>query len=382
MIQKAMSGMLSIVCMAFTPALYAESQLTQAMLHEVAQAPHIPSIERATLILYFSQEPTMQTVPLSTSSLVEKTRFFFPNVQIIDNNVKKAIEELKKAKHPSYRITIESVNKPAVGIMLTIEHDASIGLMHEAFDSISLKHGMVFRFYDKKLIKELQAKQLPILRTAFCDKKPRIVIDCGHGGSDVGAVGINGIQEKDITLTIGTQVAQLLQQYNCTPYMTRAGDTTLTFNDRTHRAHAGESDLFISIHANSGKPSASGVETFYFTPSLCKQQSSVLCAAAEKQAMQYHLTQRAQQSEQLARAIQTQVIQEAKNMNPLVADRTVKKAASQVLMGAMVPAVLIEVGFVTNAQEATLLAQMSYQQLIAQGVASGIMKFLHNQTRV
>lgn len=204
-------------------------------------------------------------------------------------------------------------------------------------------------------------------------KKKGVVLDFGHGGDDPGAVA-HGIQEKDITRQIGHNVAQLLRRKNIPVYLTRSADQTVPLDARTAFANSALADLFVSIHANAaGNKNAQGIETFCAHPQL------LTCAAGacgSEYAKKTHTN--GMQGCVLAQHIHKRVVEKAGIHNPLVKDRTVKYAISQVLAGVQIPAVLIELGFVSNNLEAALLSNAVYQQQLAEGIFDGIMQYLGN----
>ncbi|MBV8883141.1 MAG: N-acetylmuramoyl-L-alanine amidase [Chroococcidiopsidaceae cyanobacterium CP_BM_RX_35] len=172
-----------------------------------------------------------------------------------------------------------------------------------------------------------------------------VVIDPGHGGKDSGAVGIGGLEEKDIILPIGKQVAAILEQHGVQAIMTRDADYFVDLGPRvdlTRRVHA---NLFVSIHANSidNAPQANGLEVYYFSDS----------------------------SLPLAATIQRSILQSVD-----VKDRGVRHARFYVLRNNSIPAILIETGFVTGAEDAPRLASPAYQTQMAEAIARGILLYI------
>ncbi|WP_439648888.1 N-acetylmuramoyl-L-alanine amidase family protein [Leptolyngbya ohadii] len=173
-----------------------------------------------------------------------------------------------------------------------------------------------------------------------------ITIDAGHGGRDPGAVGIGGIRETDIVLDISRQVEQLLQQQGIEVLMTRTDDREIDLPPRVSLANRTRSDLFVSIHANAltmSRPDVNGAETYYFSD----------------------------RGRVLAQAIQSNMIA-ATGMR----DRGVKFARFYVLRNTQMPAALVEVGFVTGAEDARRLADPSFRRVMAQAIARGILQYV------
>ncbi|MEB3355482.1 MAG: N-acetylmuramoyl-L-alanine amidase [Synechococcales bacterium] len=176
-----------------------------------------------------------------------------------------------------------------------------------------------------------------------------VVIDPGHGGRDPGAVGIGGLQEKNVVLPISLEVAQILQQQGIYVVMTRTTDRAIDLEPRVQVAERADADLFVSIHANAismSRPDVNGIETYYYSD----------------------------QGLPLARQIQNSLLQATGGP-----DRGVRRARFYVIRNTSMPAVLVETGFVTGASDAPRLAQQEYRSLIARAIAQGIL--LHIQQR-
>lgn len=208
-----------------------------------------------------------------------------------------------------------------------------------------------------------------------------IVIDPGHGGKDPGAVNGNGLREKEITLAIAKKLKGLLDgKYNV--YLTRENDTYLTLKERTEYAIQKKADLFISLHTNSCDNSqAFGVETYYL--SLASDESAKRTASIENAVAEQSINDleslvtstlkdnKVKESRKLAELVQESIVDtiEAK-------DRGVKRAPFIVLIGKKVPAILVEMGFISNHGEARALCTDSYQDKIAQAIADAIGKYI------
>lgn len=180
----------------------------------------------------------------------------------------------------------------------------------------------------------------------------KIVIDPGHGGTDPGAVGPTGKQEKDVTLKVGLKVRDLLQSYGFTVIMTRTGDYRLDENPSTDLlkrakvANDNNADLFVSIHSNSfSDPSANGTETFYYT-------SEPIGSTAQK----------------LASSIQGKLVSALG-----LANRRVEPNNLSVLRNTNMPAVLTELAFISNPKEEALLITNDFQDKAARAIVEGIL---------
>ncbi|MGF1495391.1 MAG: N-acetylmuramoyl-L-alanine amidase, partial [Elainellaceae cyanobacterium] len=174
-----------------------------------------------------------------------------------------------------------------------------------------------------------------------------IVIDPGHGGRDPGAIGRNGLREAPTVMDISLRVQRLLEQQGIQVVMTRTGDVTVDLEPRVAIARRADADLFVSIHANAismSRPEVNGLETFYYS---------------------------SREGYQLAQSIQRSMVQSTGMVN-----RGVKEARFYVIRNTPMPAVLVETGFVTGANDAPRLADPNFRQQMAEAIAQGIFEYL------
>ncbi len=228
------------------------------------------------------------------------------------------------------------------------------------------------RVYNNELLGKIKDTNKPIIQVA-CNTPPKIIIDCGHGGIDKGAVGHNNIIEKNINLQVGLQVAQLLKKKNIEVCLTRDSDTTMLLDERTTFANRQKADLFVSIHANADpKKNSSGIETYCLAHHLFKEdEHEAIPSVLNKQ-----LRDKYAKSEKLAQSVHKAMLGEISSHHP-VKDRRIKYDVAQVLLGTNMPAILVEIGYVTHEQESQLLAQAAYQSFIAHGIVQGIDAYLN-----
>ncbi len=179
--------------------------------------------------------------------------------------------------------------------------------------------------------------------------KPLVILDAGHGGSDEGAK-IRFFKEKKITLTTTTMVKRYLEELGYRVIMTRSRDVYIPLHRRVSIANKTKAVIFVSVHFNASQSrEAKGIEIFYST----------------KEAW------RAQASKQLAATILRQVITETH-----AESRGVKAGNFHVIRETEMPAVLVEGGFITNADERSLLRENTYLSKLAKGIALGVDKYL------
>ena len=217
-----------------------------------------------------------------------------------------------------------------------------------------------------------------------------IVIDAGHGGKDPGAIGVTGLQEKTVNLDITKKLGKLIESnLGIKVIYTRDEDVFIPLWKRTKIANDSGGKIFISIHANaSSNPNVRGFETFLLRPG--KTQDAIEVAQRENAvvAMEelyheyeklsndklilYTMAQSAfmEQSEFFAAEIQNELDKVLTSPN-----RGVKQAGFHVLIGASMPNVLIEAGFLSNKNESKLLGKSSYRQKIAEAIFSSLVNF-------
>ncbi len=217
----------------------------------------------------------------------------------------------------------------------------------------------------------------------------RIVIDAGHGGFDPGAIGRTGLREKDINLDIAKRLARVLKDAGIEVVMTRSIDSFISLERRVQIANDARAGLFVSIHTNASKVrSLNGFEVYYVSPFVSDSSRAISAVSDGKfrldpacfygtpsrslRATLWDMTYACARSEsiELARSI-CRSSEEDLSVKML----GVKKAAFHVLKGARMPAVLVEVGFVSNPREEKLLKNTYYRQQLADAIGSGILDY-------
>jgi N-acetylmuramoyl-L-alanine amidase len=214
----------------------------------------------------------------------------------------------------------------------------------------------------------------------------RIVIDPGHGGHDPGAKA-RGLSESDVVLDVALRLETLLlKQQGVEVVLTRRTNTFVSLEERTEIANREGADLFLSIHANaSADTAARGVETYFLNVAANSEAEAVAARenAGSVQAM-HTLPQLIQaiatndkqaESRELAGLVQSSLVQRLGPRNEGFQNRGVKQAPFMVLIGAQMPSVLAEVGFLTSRTEAGLLKQAAYKQSIAESLCDAILQY-------
>jgi len=244
---------------------------------------------------------------------------------------------------------------------------------------------------NKLLLTYLNPKKRPKLfsDTKVTKKKKRvIVIDPGHGGKDVGGVGLGKRYEKIAALKIARYLRDYLQKYGYKVYMTRYGDSFIPLKKRTHFANEKKADLFISIHCNIAPKhlkKVHGIETYFLSPT--RNERAIRVARLENKEIKglNYLDQRVIlnflnkdriiSSNKLGIDVQNSMINTLKRKYSYIKSGGVKPAPFWVLVGTQMPAILIEAGYLTNPIESKRLFDSKYQRELAKGIAKGVVNY-------
>jgi N-acetylmuramoyl-L-alanine amidase len=237
--------------------------------------------------------------------------------------------------------------------------------------------------------------QTPSSRTA---RPPLVVIDPGHGGRDPGTRSASGSAEKDLALQIAVRLQRVLNGLGVTARLTRADDRFLSLAERTQAANRNAADLFISIHLNaSPERAASGIATYYLnnttdraTIRLARMENSVAGGYGNSAMpnLNYILTDlrqgdKANESVALSRMIEAESVAAAgATLGVKVNNLGARQGPFYVLVGAEMPAVLVECGFLSNDDEAARLAEGGYQQALADGIAAAVTHYFNGDAAV
>lgn len=224
-------------------------------------------------------------------------------------------------------------------------------------------------------------------------KVKRVIVDAGHGGHDTGAIGKKGTREKDVSLAIAKKLGEKLEALGLEVVLTRDDDTFVKLEDRTRFANREKGDLFISIHCNAA-PSAKlrGIETYSLNTS--SNRYAIRLAARENATtergvgdLQYILADLATkantgESTRLAERVQQTLVRNLSGSYKDVKNLGHKEALFFVLLGARMPAVLVETSFLSNEEEEARLSDEAYQQSVADSIAEAVQGFLEERNRL
>jgi N-acetylmuramoyl-L-alanine amidase len=226
--------------------------------------------------------------------------------------------------------------------------------------------------------------------------KPLVVIDPGHGGEDTGKIGPNGLHEKHLTLALSRRLADEFARRAIESRLTRTAETLIALVDRpglANRWRAGRPAVFLSIHANSFvSSSVKGFETFFLSDARTEDERRV--AEMENDASRFDdrpvLTSEVDHilndmrndfyvraSGELAEVVQGALA--SVNTGP---NRGVKRAGFKVLVGALMPAVLVEVAFISNPDEARMLSTPEFQDSLARAIADVVQRFFERNAHL
>ena len=218
-------------------------------------------------------------------------------------------------------------------------------------------------------------------------KVGRIVLDPGHGGHDTGTIGPDGLKEKDLVLDVAKRLGALIEERMGSEVIyTRTDDSFVPLEGRTEIANQAKADLFLSIHANSSTlRSAAGVETYYL--SFTTSRSALEVAARENSASQktvyelqdllekIALKDKVEESREFANRVQSALYNVSAKSNSHAKDRGVRKAPFVVLIGASMPSVLAEIGFLSNPRDETTMKRSEYRDRLAEALYKGLASY-------
>lgn len=348
--------------------------LSKAYLHKAPFTHELTApvqLEIAKLVFYFSEQPIVHSLSSDDKEHAGwKHEVYVFSDAVVDAACRNSLKEIAQT-HDHYRIACTEINEPKKSVKIDLYYNPQeIMCCYDAFDAITNHKGIVFRLVNKTLLNHLAQKEHPLIQMASAHR-PMVIIDCGHGGKEPGAIGCNGIAEKDITLAVGLQLEQLLKEKQLSTYLTRSTDATLPLDVRTAFINTKRPDLYISIHANSSvNKSVKGLETFclsqnLFSP-LCDTDSTVSA----------YLKELYTQSNRLGNKIHQHLLVYVNKQEHQLSDRKVRHSVPQLLLGTNTPGALIEIGYLSHVDEAAQLSTKTYQHKIAQGICSGIMAYL------
>ena len=305
----------------------------------------------------------------------------------------KLFVELSNKKAPDVKVASKSkipftkkiASKPKIPFTKKIASKPKIPSTQAVNFDKKVKHNKEPRKVAAKVSKK---RSLPVVNK----KLPLIVVDAGHGGSDLGAKGYRGIQEKNVNLAIALRLKDVLtSRYKYRVILTRGDDTFIPLPGRGKIANDNNADVFVSVHANAApRRAAHGIETYYLgqghseeAKATAARENGKLVRSVKDDETQEILasmisTTKINKSSRLAGNIQNQLYQSMRKKYSGVKNLGVKEGPFFVLHDTNMASVLIEVGFVTNPREESRLKQSSYLDRLASSIAKGVSKFVQD----
>jgi len=334
------------------------------------------------LILEFDKQLTSKQINYFTLYDSKKKQFRY----IFDINAAMLTKSKTLRKKGIKRIKLAQF-KPTT-LRLVIEDNKKINIK---FFKDSEK--LVVRINDSKKVTSVAKKRVKKSTPSRLDRNRVIVIDAGHGGKDPGAVGYRKYREKVVVMQISKQLRNILKSRGYKVYMTRDRDKFVKLSNRTKYANKRNADIFLSIHANAvGKKGAKkvhGIECYFLSKSRSSRAKKV--AAKENSADLSDMNFYGKQSflntlnshnivasNKLAIDLQRGMLGSLKKSYKNVKDGGVREGPFWVLVGAQMPSVLVEVGFISHPTEARRLVSSKYQKKLVLGLADGIERYFVN----
>jgi N-acetylmuramoyl-L-alanine amidase len=238
-----------------------------------------------------------------------------------------------------------------------------------------------------------RAKRLPAQRLSMPLRTVQtVIVDAGHGGTDPGAIGIDGIREKDVNLRMAKLLAERLSERGFRVVHTRTDDRTLDLEQRTAIAEAARGDLFVSLHANSApRHKTRGLEIYYLDEAYERHSLSVAARengirrsemdSLQKTLARMRASEASDHSARLASSVHDSVFGQ-KGRGPRAVDLGVKRAPFYVLFLASMPSILVETGFLTNRQDVRLLQSDDFLPALADQIAAGLYRYRNDRGAV
>ncbi|EEO26204.1 N-acetylmuramoyl-L-alanine amidase family protein [Helicobacter winghamensis] len=291
-------------------------------------------------------------------------------------------------------IKIAQNSKDKVRLVISLPKSAKIDLdinkKRASFRIPNLKkqsdNVSIASLFDRRSTQNVESKINQSQKRATTNKNKIIVVDPGHGGKDCGAIGVEKVCEKTIVLKVAKYLNDELKKRGYKVFMSRQKDVFIGLRQRTSFANNKNADLFISIHANAiaeNKAKFEGVESYFLSTARSERAKKV--AALENkddtEGMNYFSkqsflntlnTQRIVASNKLAIDIQYGMLQSLRGKYQQVIDGGVREGPFWVLVGALMPSVLLEVGYITHPKEGKRINQSAYQKALAIGIADGV----------
>ncbi len=356
----------------------------------------------STQVMFYFSRPIFCKRKVDTSKQLVKIGF--PGMNLKQFKQEKVINTFNKLKDKgilnSFSLEERTGSVPQVNVSMVFADHKKLSEKNNDFiikwTKLEQPFRLVLDIFSNEQLQQLKKQENIILYAANSlvqtsptiskknNKKLKIVIDPGHGGKHPGCIAFN-LKEKDVALDIAQQLRTLLAKDAHETFLTRSKDLTLSLGERSSFSDQMKADLFISIHANGAAKNAaqvSGLETYHLKENIFSPQDNGGFMAFSKKAaasashLQELLEKNCNYSAHLAQEIQQKTLNEIKLHNYSCIDRGVKQNDYHTLLRNIVPSALVEVGFITNQEEANKLKRTDYRNLLAKGIYNGINSYI------
>jgi N-acetylmuramoyl-L-alanine amidase len=276
-------------------------------------------------------------------------RVMIPNARLADN--------FKLPSQNEINLQISSVGTNAVQVDIRRFDRNQIGPVVQYYTGqvLSLPYNSITQPVAAENRQSVSRSTLPTTIPAGRPINHRVLVmlDPGHGGKDPGAIGVGGVKEANIVLSISKKVAKILERQGVRTKLTRDSDYFVDLNPRVEIAKRANANVFVSIHANSfqPRPEVNGLEIYFYGSASGK----------------------------MAEVVKRNILETVAQKGFYINNRNTRSARYLVLRKSQIPAILVETGYVTNAAEAARLQKEDYQAAEAEGIAKGIIEYLRSQ---
>ena len=368
------------------------------------------SVKNSVVILNFKKPITKKTLFTTVIPTKKITKYVFDFKNCIKSKRVKSLHKLsstiKSIRVSQYkpnvvRLVIDSYKKYSINYSQKNGTSNFVIKLPTKISSVKKNHDIKSMFTEIKTSSTSKTDKTVVnpvpIKSVRLKKRYKILIDPGHGAHDGGAVS-GGVREKDIVLKIGKRVYRKLKTLGFNVSMTRYRDKFIKLSRRTQKANKMNADMFVSIHANSvsnkrKRDIAHGIETYFLDKARTARAKRI--AASENRSLlnskdmatknvllnAVFIGPKVQLSNKLAIDIQKEVLGALKSRFSYVKDNGVRGAPFRVLVGAQMPAVLIETGYISNPKERKHLINSSYQDALASGIVKGIVNYFKNREK-
>lgn len=359
--------------------------VSEAVLKQYKKEAHALQHQGAYQVIFdFARPFYCEKEVFNNGSILELS---FPGMQLSDfshHDIHKKFQKIKLLK----KVEVHKVKRPFEGIMIRLVfYDQKVLVK---FNKLREPNRLLLDIYSKERLRNLKNIDPSVLR-AIQQKKAlirpaRIVLDAGHGGHDLGAVDqLSGIKEKDLTIDITRRVKKLLVTSGHKVFLTRAHDEFVSLLHRAEFTAQCNADAYVSIHVNASPlAKASGIETYYLDgkkmllPQTKDQflfsesvQDRELIAFAES-----CLDSKIAASRKLSDVIHTKLLSVLRGKYEGIVDRQIRGGTFCGLIRSSLPAILMEVGFLSNPVDRKYLCNEQGRQDVAQAIFEGIVEYL------